>query len=140
MIPIFLGLLILLVDQAIKTAVRNDSMWLFGPLQIKLVENDGLVFSIPAPLWISLALMIVAVSGIGVMLWSKRRMPAVRLPAVLLMVGAVSNVYDRIVHGAITDYLYVSLWLPIMNLADIAILVGLIVLIIRRHELDVRRR
>lgn len=136
MIAFLLGVVVLTIDQIIKSTVRNGSAWDLGLLEVRLFENDGLIFSIPAPFWISIILMITAALGIGGFLWTKRRQQAIHLPAALLFVGALSNVYDRIAHGAITDYLYLSDWWPIMNIADLAILAGILLLIRRRKHLD----
>lgn len=136
MIAFLSGVAVLIIDQTTKFAVRHGSAWEFGPLQVRLFQNDGLIFSIPAPFWISVTLMIVAALGIGGFLWTKRRQQAIHLPAALMFVGALSNVYDRIAHGAITDYLYLSDWWPIMNIADLAILAGILLLIRRRKHLD----
>jgi len=45
--------------------------------------------------------------------------------------GGISNVYDRIVKGEVTDYLYIKREkAPIFNIADVAVLIGFIVSII----------
>lgn len=46
----------------------------------------------------------------------------------LILAGALSNIIDRSLHGGVTDYL--GVWfLPLFNLADVAIVFGVIWLI-----------
>jgi signal peptidase II len=47
----------------------------------------------------------------------------------LIFGGAVSNLFDRIFHGFVIDFIYVSFW-PVFNLADSAISVGAVILFI----------
>lgn len=47
--------------------------------------------------------------------------------------GGIGNVYDRIVHGSVTDFLFVDLGFfktEIFNMADVSIVIGTIVVII----------
>jgi len=47
----------------------------------------------------------------------------------LLAGGALSNLFDRVRQGHVTDFLQVSRF-PVFNLADVAITVGVILLLI----------
>ncbi|MBP8600091.1 signal peptidase II, partial [Patescibacteria group bacterium] len=49
----------------------------------------------------------------------------------LLLTGSVSNLYDRLVYGGVIDYL--ASWWTFLNLADILIVTGLIILIIKHQ-------
>jgi signal peptidase II len=43
--------------------------------------------------------------------------------------GAVSNLIDRVLFGAVTDFIYFSFW-PAFNIADSAITVGVVLLVV----------
>jgi signal peptidase II len=53
----------------------------------------------------------------------------VSLSAALILGGACGNLMDRIISGYVIDYLDVGFW-PVFNLADIALTIGAIILII----------
>jgi signal peptidase II len=102
-------------------------------------RNPGIafgVFSDSASPWTRIALIAASVVVIGALAWllvtsqSGGAMTAAGLA--LLLGGATGNVTDRIVHGAVTDFLEVWLgtyrW-PAFNVADSAITIGAALLI-----------
>ena len=50
------------------------------------------------------------------------------LPTGLLVGGAIGNLIDRVVHGAVTDFIKLPLW-PAFNVADMAITFGVLALL-----------
>lgn len=52
--------------------------------------------------------------------------------------GAFSNFYDRILRGFVVDFIKIGSW-PIFNLADVAILIGFVSLILLIHKQDKER-
>ena len=54
--------------------------------------------------------------------------PWLWLPAGLLTGGALGNLFDRLVHGAVTDFIKLPFW-PAFNVADMAITVGVLALL-----------
>lgn len=55
-------------------------------------------------------------------------------PELLVVIGGCANLYDRIVYGAVRDYLAVTLWgyeMPIINLGDILIVLGVALFVVR---------
>jgi signal peptidase II len=62
------------------------------------------------------------------------------LPAALLVGGALGNLADRVRDGAVTDFIDLPLW-PTFNLADVAIVAGVLLLLIDvEREGSERRR
>ncbi|HWE32079.1 MAG TPA: signal peptidase II [Solirubrobacteraceae bacterium] len=63
--------------------------------------------------------------------------PWLWLPAGLLTGGALGNLFDRLIHGAVTDFIKLPLW-PAFNVADMAITFGVLALLYvlegRRHD------
>lgn len=51
----------------------------------------------------------------------------VRLSLGLMMGGATGNMWDRITHGSVTDFVQIGFW-PIFNVADFSIVTGVIIL------------
>jgi signal peptidase II len=52
-----------------------------------------------------------------------------------LIGGSVSNLFDRITNGYVTDFIHVSHW-PTFNLADCFIVVGVVLLLVGLGRLD----
>jgi signal peptidase II len=115
---------------------------------VKLVflRNPGMAFSFLAsysPTMVRILLIAGTLIIIGVIAWllvasrSTRALQAAGLA--LLLAGATGNVSDRILHGAVTDFLEVSLrfiplrifhpW-PAFNVADSAVTVGAVLIVI----------
>lgn len=64
---------------------------------------------------------------IALILWAyRRRIFGNQWALLLLLSGAISNVLDRIVYGGVIDYLDLF-FLPRFNLADLAIILGVII-------------
>ncbi|HEX4467032.1 MAG TPA: signal peptidase II [Solirubrobacteraceae bacterium] len=52
------------------------------------------------------------------------------LPTGMELGGALGNVYDRITHGSVTDFIQLPLGWPAFNVADACITVGIVILFI----------
>ena len=50
------------------------------------------------------------------------------IPCGLVLGGAVSNLYDRMIFGSVTDYIDLRIW-PVFNLSDSCITIGVILLL-----------
>ena len=134
-------LLILVLDQGIKTLVTNQ-LELYVPkvmipdfFQLQYVQNTGGAWGI---LGDNTGLLIV----IGVfaviilnryLLQEKQFQWNLVLASGLFMGGLLGNLIDRIVYGFVIDYLDFYLFgydFPVFNLADIAIVIGIGILMI----------
>jgi signal peptidase II len=118
-----------LFEDALLPVVR-DWLWL------TFRRNPGVSFSVlaGAPAAVRLPLIVgAALAGIvacGRMLVSSRD-PRVGLAAALVLAGAVGNLGDRLLNGAVTDFIQVR-YLPfVFNVADVAITAGAILLLSR---------
>ena len=109
-----------------------------GFFNIVHTENAGAAFSLlpEAPGWRRLFLIgarrSAAVLLIAVLLWrdgtrARGQPHAMRLGLALILGGALGNLYDRVVHGTVTDFLELYIgsfrW-PAFNVADSAITIG----------------
>jgi signal peptidase II len=144
---LFLGVLAgsLLIDQVSKAWVvanldlyrPTDVIPALAPiLSFTLVENTGVAFGLfPSlgSLFTWLALVVVA----GILIF-RHSIPAsdlwVHLSLGLVTGGAVGNVVDRLARGYVVDFIDVNFWplatWPVFNLADSAIVVGVVVLMV----------
>jgi signal peptidase II len=98
-----------------------------------LVWNTGISYGMldGLPAWALGALMLVAIAALAYW-WSKTNVFLVRLGLALCIGGAFSNALDRLIYGAVADFFHFH-WgewsFYIFNLADVAITLGVILLI-----------
>jgi signal peptidase II len=135
----------LLIDQATKEVVRTamsprESIDLLPGFSLTRVNNEGIAFGLfPGRPGLVALLTVVALCAIAAALASLvHRNAVVAAGAGLLVGGSVGNLVDRLVHGAVTDFLDPARW-PAFNVADCSITAGaaLIVLgLMREAEPD----
>ena len=130
-------LLIILLDQAVKAAVRSsfdpgESKDLIGSIfSLTYVRNTGAAFSMFSGMkWLLVAVPIAAiVFGIWYMEKHRDQHWTLYLSLALAIGGGISNLIDRIAFGYVTDMFDFHFW-PVFNVADIAICVGCGLLVI----------
>ena len=120
-------ILCLIVDRFLKQAALDgfDAVLLGPSLVFRLFKNMGIAFSLPfsgPPLWIVSLIILIGVGVLGARELSARR--TARLPAyAFFLCGAISNLFDRVVHGYTVDYL-IFFSRSAVNVADGMILLG----------------
>lgn len=140
---LLLSLAVVVLDLATK-AMASGWLGYAQPQEVlpffnlTLLHNTGAAFSFLAdhPGWQRwLFAAIAAVASIGLTLWISRLRADEKLMGgalALIIGGALGNLYDRLVHGYVVDFLsfHVAGWYyPAFNVADIAITLGAIGLI-----------
>jgi signal peptidase II len=148
LLPLGVALLVVLADRITKIAIARsmtefDSISVFsGWLRIVHTENPGAAFGVLAngnPLLrtaVLIGVSTVVLIFVASALWSRGSAfaaPATRLGLSLILGGAMGNLYDRIVHGTVTDFIevYHGSWtFPAFNVADSAITVGAVFLLL----------
>lgn len=133
MTAIFLAVIFFAVlDRLLKAlAAAGWRVDLFGQvLKFNLVKNYYIAFSLPlAGFWLNAAILAVILLLVYYLIASWRqgkRMVTLCWLAVIL--GAASNLYDRLKYGYVIDYLDLK-YFTVFNLADVMIVVGVILLI-----------
>jgi len=104
------------------------------------LENPGAAFGFfaqtPTPLKLGLliTLSIVALVPVSVLLWrSSRALSSTSVGLALILGGAIGNLWDRLLHHRVTDFLlfyYHQYEWPAFNFADSAIVVGATLLVV----------
>ena len=145
-----LSLLIILVDQITKTMIVSafqlgDSHTVTSFFNIVRAHNKGAAFSMLADAagwqrWFFIGLGMVAS---GALIWMIRGHASQKLfcfAAAMILGGAVGNVVDRIIHGYVVDFLQFRFdlldplfrggYFPVFNVADSAITVGAVCLVL----------
>ena len=134
--------LVIAVDQVTKKLARDgirpgSEDPIFPALKLVNVRNEGVAFGIDAG-GKTLVIALIALALLALVLYFSRHTarPWMWLPTGLLIGGALGNIVDRIREGAVTDFLKIPAW-PAFNVADIAITVGVVALVLvleRRDE------
>lgn len=141
---LWLSLLIIIADQISKTVMVNwldlyERVTVLPFFNLTLAHNTGAAFSFLAGAggwqrWFFVALAVVI--SLVLVIWLKRLAQTARLEAIslaLIIGGAIGNVIDRLIYGYVIDFLDVyvgSYHWPAFNIADSAICVGAVLLII----------
>ena len=137
-LSIFAAIFVLIADQLTKLTVVSylvEESWTIAPFfNIVFVKNKGVTFgmfnNMASPsLLIALAIVATAV----LIMFAKNQASYYRLPTAAIIAGAIGNIIDRVFYGAVIDFLdfhlYEYHW-PAFNIADSAIVIGVVTLII----------
>jgi signal peptidase II len=145
-IHFLLALLIVLLDRwtkrlvAARIGMYSQIQIIPGFFRITHTENTGAAFSLFAESpshWKTVLLIgfsLVAMVIVSVLLWKQTRALTITGVALAFILGgAVGNLWDRVASGRVVDFLLFYIqehqW-PVFNLADSAIVVGAILLVI----------
>ena len=138
-----LALVILIIDQFTKVLVLGyyhlgDSTRVTTFFNLVRVHNEGAAFSFLADAagWQRWFFTAVGIGAALFIVWMLRAHPGQRLFAFAMsciLGGAIGNVIDRLLHGYVVDFLqfhYAGWYFPSFNVADSAITIGAISLIL----------
>lgn len=139
-----LSLIIIIIDQltkmwAVKTLSYGHPTELVPLVNFTLLHNTGAAFSFLADAggwqrWLFMGLAIVI--SIGLIIWLLRlsvQQLGLAIALALILGGALGNLIDRVVYGYVVDFIdiYYQTWhWPAFNIADSAITIGVIILLI----------
>lgn len=100
--------------------------------RLEFYLNEGIIFSVPLPKTLIYIITVLIISIVIYLLYEAYQMKSRTLIIgySLVAVGAFSNLLDRINHGAIIDFINLTV-LPVFNLADCLITAGAIILILK---------
>jgi len=133
------AILVVIADQLSKFWIRSnlatgESLFEVGFFRLTRVHNSGAAFGLFQGQ--SFLLTIIALVGVTVLLlyafFFHHKFPFLgnrlgKLALGLVLGGTVGNLIDRIYLGYVTDFIDFNLW-PAFNIADSAIVVGIIIL------------
>ena len=137
-LSIFAAALVFIADQLTKLTIIsyfNNRSWSLTPFfNIIFVRNKGVTFGMFSNIASPSLLISVAIIATGILIiFIKNQAPYYRLPTAIIIAGAIGNITDRVFYGAVIDFLdfhlYEYHW-PAFNIADSAIVIGVIMLFI----------
>ena len=143
--------LVLVFDQITKLIVvhafdlkTRGGMMIWDPfINFRMAWNTGVNFGIQlGDRWILIALALVICAWVIWWMNRDRPRPVVQVAAGMVIGGAIGNVIDRLVYGAVADFLNMSCcgWENpySFNVADISIFLGAIALILLTNDAEPR--
>ncbi len=145
-----LAALVIVADQFTKTLIvgwfdHGDSRPVTSFFNLVRAHNKGAAFSFLADAagWQRWFFIVLGLAAAGFIVWLLRSHPGQKLfcfAVSLIMGGALGNVIDRLVHGYVVDFLQFRFavleplfhggYFPAFNIADSAISVGAVALIV----------
>ncbi|HRH23664.1 MAG TPA: signal peptidase II [Candidatus Magasanikbacteria bacterium] len=129
------GVFCIVIDQILKQIARGSDEPQYLIPQIigwEYFENLGIAFGIPLPQIIVIPLSVLIIC-VGVYYLSKATYTRYKvIGAMCVIAGALSNLIDRFIYGFTIDYIRIVT--SILNLADILIIVGALMLLKRSKE------
>jgi len=100
-----------------------------GSFALAIHKNWGIAFDIPFKM--HLIVIVSAIIGIA-LLWvaykNFRQKPTVAFSAVMIVLGAIGNMYDRVAYGFTVDYL-ILFGRSAINISDVVIVAGVVTLL-----------
>ena len=137
------ALIVIVLDQFAKTLIvgyfqLGDTRAVTSLLNITRAHNTGAAFSFLAGAagwqrWFFVGLGVVAAGFIVGMLRSHPTQKLFCFAVSMIMGGALGNVIDRLLHGHVIDFIQVhwgASYFPTFNLADSAITLGAVLLVV----------
>ncbi len=116
-----------LVEASLVTGERVDVL---GPLELTLSHNSGVAFGLASGGGGVLILFsVAALVAVGCLFARAPARPGMWVAVGLLSGGALGNLIDRVLEGAVTDYVDFLSWPP-FNFADVAIVAGVLLLVL----------
>lgn len=139
----FLAIFLLLLDRFFKlvfvTGLVSQRFYLIGDvLSMQFVPNYNIAFSLPVsgwPLNLAIIFILVFLMSLWVKFYKQKKQNQAGL-TLLIILGAISNLFDRFAYGYVVDYLDVK-YFTVLNIADIMIVCGVAALtffVIREKE------
>jgi signal peptidase II len=122
------------LDQAVKWLARTSLKTpyvLTSWFQLRYEQNTGIAWGINMPYPLIIALNIALLLLIPYLAFKNLdlRKSKSQIVLVLIIGGALGNIYDRLVSGYVTDFLAVGWW-PVFNLADAFLSTGIFLLLL----------
>ena len=145
-LPFVAAVAVFVLDRITKDLIKTRlSLWdawnaVPGLLNIVHTENPGIAFGMLSNLenpWrnvflIGFSVLVLAIIS-AVLLRMEGQGQLLRMGLALVMGGALGNLFDRIVHGTVTDFVELHVgehYFPAFNVADSAITIGACLLLL----------
>jgi len=124
---------VFILDQNIKFLFVSGLYWESKCISFTLTYNKGVAFSMLSFLgeYLKYIQIVIISSMVGYVFFTKDILKKYALPAGMLLGAAISNLFDRFLHGGVVDYVY---WhcgfdFAVFNLADVIIDISVLIIL-----------
>ena len=132
------AVILFILDQILKNWAYRElsgkaNFFILGRIfSLEFYQNPGIAFGIPLPSWLFFLLtaLILIVLGYFAKEYYREKDSLGLFALVLIIVGAISNIIDRLRFGYVIDYLNIAFW-PVFNIADIMVIAGVAILLVK---------
>jgi signal peptidase II len=93
-------------------------------------KNYGVAFDVPLPRWFVITVSVLVIVWMARLAYKTAHRQ--RLAFVSIIFGAAANLFDRLINGFTTDYLFLPFG-AVINVADILIILGVVVYFWQKH-------
>ncbi|NQV90454.1 signal peptidase II [Candidatus Uhrbacteria bacterium] len=101
-----------------------------GPISFAIHKNWGIAFDFPFRLeFIIICSLLIGAGLVHIAYKNRYKHPDITLAASIIIIGALGNLYDRVVYGFTVDYIILFARSAI-NLSDIVIVSGVVLLLL----------
>jgi len=137
----FISIVVILFDQATKVLTKHnmtlhDSKDVLGDfLRLTYIQNPGMAFGIQIGNKTLFTIFSIVASIVIFIYLLKTRgdQKYVKLALSFILGGAIGNLIDRVLYGSVVDFVDIGIgdlrW-PVFNVADAAVTIGMIILIV----------
>lgn len=135
-LALIIAALVVIIDQVSKLLIVqfcvDNTVVIPGLLNFVYSENDGMAWGLGSGFAWLFVVVTIAVSAFMIYLMTKKdfKSKLYLVAAGLIIGGGLGNMIDRIFRGFVVDFLSLSFFPPICNLADYAITAGTICLVV----------
>lgn len=113
----------------LSTLLPNERIKVFPGLELTRVHNRGVAFGLfPGYGTVVTVAILLSLAVLVAYLIARHERPLLWIAVGLVLGGALGNLADRVRADAVTDFIDPVLW-PAFNLADVAIVVGILTLV-----------
>lgn len=109
-----------------STLSHGKMLWIWKPwVQLMLLHNRGAMLGIGAN--VPAVVVVVSMVGVGVLIYWIWRDGIGATGAAIMLGGGVGNLASRLANGYVTDFIHVTFWPGVFDLADVALRAGALV-------------
>jgi signal peptidase II len=131
---LLISFIVIFIDQLTKLLTKNINFEIFSFLKFISIKNTGAAFGIFRDYTILIIFLTIAIIG-GLIYYLDKIPKKDYLGYGLILGGAVGNLIDRIFLNYVRDFISIWIW-PVFNIADMAISIGIILILINEIKKD----
>lgn len=130
-------LIFITADQLIKIFMVDKNIQVIpGILSFDYIKNYGIAFGAKYKMNAIIVANLFLIITLIYIIYKNFNNKSLVYPLTIVLSGGISNLFDRIIYGYVIDYISIDFFkFPKFNLADIAIILGILFLIVQAGKI-----